>query len=94
MLEGEFTVWTGENKVVLGAGENFLIPVGASHVLAALGDYPARGLMIAAPSAFARLIAAVGTLDEAEPPDMALFERICAEIGDEIFGAPGDLPCT
>ena len=94
VLEGEFTVWTGENKVVLGAGENFLIPVGASHVVATLGDQPARGLMIAAPSAFARLIAAVGTLDEAEPPDMGLFERICAEIGDEILGAPGDLPCT
>ncbi|WP_442938519.1 hypothetical protein [Nostoc sp.] len=26
MLEGEFTVWAGENKVVLNGGESFLIP--------------------------------------------------------------------
>jgi hypothetical protein len=41
-----------------------------------------------------RLIAAVGTVDEAETPDMALFERISAEIGDELLGASGDLPCA
>ncbi|WP_408605847.1 hypothetical protein [Mastigocladopsis repens] len=26
MLEGEFMVWEGENKVMLSAGESFLIP--------------------------------------------------------------------
>jgi hypothetical protein len=36
----------------------------------------------------------VGTVDETEPPDMALFGRISAEIGDEILGSPGDLPPT
>lgn len=94
VLDGEFTVWAGENKVVLNAGESFLISPCTPHVVAVLSDRPARGLVVAAPSSFARLIAAVGTLDEAEPPDMGLFERICAEIGDEILGAPGDLPCT
>jgi quercetin dioxygenase-like cupin family protein len=92
VLEGEFTVWTGENKVVLNAGESFLIPPYTPHVVAALGDKPARGLVVAAPSAFARLIAAVGTLDETETPDMALYERITAEIGDETLGSPGTLP--
>lgn len=92
VLEGEFTVWAGENKAVLNAGESFLISPGTPHVVAALSDKPARGLVVAAPSAFARLIAAVGTLDEAEPPDMALFECISAEIGDELLGLPGDLP--
>ncbi|GAX46390.1 cupin 2 conserved barrel domain protein [Tolypothrix sp. NIES-4075] len=52
VLEGEFTVWAGENKVVLNAGESFLIPAGTPHVVAAL-DRPARGLVVAAPSAFA-----------------------------------------
>ncbi len=94
VLEGEFTVWAGENKVVLSAGESFLIPPYTPHVVAATGNQPARGLVVAAPSAFARLIAAVGTLEEMEPPDMALFESITAEIGDEILGAPGDLPPT
>ncbi len=79
---------------MLSAGESFLIPPYTPHVVAALGDQPARGLVVAAPSAFARLIEAVGTQDETETPDMELFERICAEIGDEILGAPGDLPGT
>ncbi len=94
VLEGEFTIWAGEKKVVLNAGESFLISPNTPHVVAALSDKPARGLVVAAPSAFARLIAAVGTVDETEPPDMVLFERISVEIGDELLGAPGDLPCA
>ncbi|WP_431192622.1 cupin domain-containing protein [Stenomitos frigidus] len=27
VLEGESTVWAGENKVMLGAGESFFIPI-------------------------------------------------------------------
>ncbi len=92
VLEGEFAVWAGENKVVLSAGQSFLIPVGTVHVVATFGDKPARGLVVAAPSGFARLIAAVGTLDETESSDMELAERITAEIGDEILGPPGTLP--
>ncbi|MEH2353047.1 cupin domain-containing protein [Nostoc sp.] len=94
VLEGEFTVWASENKVVLNAGESFLIPAGTPHVVAALSNRPARGLVVAAPSGFARLIAAVGTQDETEAPDMALFDRISTEIGDEILGPPGALPST
>jgi quercetin dioxygenase-like cupin family protein len=92
VLEGEFTVWAGENKVVLSTGENFLIPVGIPHVVAAIGDRPAHGLTVAAPSAFARLIAATGTQDRAGIIDTALFNRISAEIGDEILGPLGTLP--
>jgi quercetin dioxygenase-like cupin family protein len=92
VLEGEFTIWAGENKVVLNTGESCLIPVGIPHIVAVIGDRPAHGLVIAAPSAFARLIAAVGTQEKAETPDMALFDRISAEIGDEILGPPGTLP--
>ncbi len=92
VLEGEFTVWAGEKKVVLNAGESFLITPGTPHVVAVLGDKAARGLVIAAPSAFARLIAAVGTLDQTDTPDMEMFDRIAAEIGDEILGPPGTLP--
>jgi hypothetical protein len=55
-------------------------------------DRPARGLVVASPSSFARLIAAVGTLNETDTPDMALFERLSIEIGDEFLGSPGALP--
>ena len=50
------------------------------------------GLVVAAPSGFARLIAATGTLSKTETTDMELFMQICAEIGDEILGPPGALP--
>jgi quercetin dioxygenase-like cupin family protein len=92
MLEGEFTVWAGENKLALSTGESFLIPIGTPHVVAALNDKPAHGLMIAAPSAFAWLLKTTGTLSRTETPNMMLFNRICAEIGDEILGSPGTLP--
>jgi len=89
VLSGEFTVWAGENKVVLSPGESYLISPGTPHVVAALA-----GWSLLRPVPMLRLIAAVGTVDEAETPDMALFERISAEIGDELLGAPGDLPCA
>jgi quercetin dioxygenase-like cupin family protein len=92
VLEGEFKVWAGENKMVLSPGDSYLISPSTPHVVAALGDKPARGLVVAAPSAFARLIEATGTVDETEPTDIALFEHISAEIGDEVLGPPGTLP--
>lgn len=92
VLEGEFTVWAGETKAVLTAGENFLIAPGIPHTVAVFSDRPARGLVVAAPSSFARLIAAVGTLYETEVADMELFDRLSTEIGDEILGLPGALP--
>ncbi|WP_404790673.1 cupin domain-containing protein [Altericista sp. CCNU0014] len=92
VLEGEFTVWVGKDKLVLGAGKSAFIPMGAPHVVAALSDRLARGLVVASPSAFADLIAATGTQNQDEAPDMELFIRISTEIGDEILGAPGDLP--
>jgi quercetin dioxygenase-like cupin family protein len=92
VLEGEFTVWAGKNKVVLTVGESFLISPGIPHVVGVFSAKPARGLVVAAPSAFARLIAATGTVGEQEATDMALYERISAEIGDEFLDPPGMLP--
>ncbi|MCC5662045.1 cupin domain-containing protein [Nostoc sp. XA010] len=92
VLEGEFTVWVGKNKVVLGAGESAFIPMGIPHVVAALSDQPARGLVVASPSAFAHLVEATGTLNENEEADLTLFMRVSSEIGDETLGVPGDIP--
>lgn len=92
VLEGEFAVWMEDRKLELSVGETIVIPVGIPYVFAAIGDEPARGLVIAAPSAFARLVATVGTQARADIPDRELFDRICAEIGDEILGPPGTLP--
>jgi len=92
VLSGEFTVFAGEDKVVLSAGDNLLIPVGTPHMVAVFSNNPARGLVVNAPSGAARAVAEGGTLDETQTPDMALLERIAAELGDEILGPPGTLP--
>ena len=92
VLEGEFTVWAGENKVVLKPGDSYLISPSIPHVVATSSDQSARGLVVAAPSAFARVVETVGTVEETEPTDMALYDRISAEVGDEILGPPGTLP--
>ena len=92
LLEGEFTAWAGEQKAVMKPGDDFLIPIGVPHAVGAVSDQPARALVVAAPSGFARLITETGTLDPDETPDQALMERISAEIGDEFLGPPGTYP--
>ena len=79
------------NVSVLSDQERF-VRQSAPHVVAALGDRPARGLTVASPSGFARLIEATGTQNENEPFDLELFNRLSIETGDEILGKPGELP--
>lgn len=98
VLDGEFTVWAGGRKTVLRPGDDLIIPVGTAHAVAATGDVPGRGLVVASPSGFAHLITAVGTPDGGDgvppsaPPDPDLFLRVSAELGDEVLGPPGALP--
>ena len=92
VLEGEATIWADEDKHVLHPGESFLITPGTPHVVASLSDKPARMLVVASPSSFARLVAETGTLAETDAQDMDLVERLSTEIGDKLLGAPGDLP--
>jgi quercetin dioxygenase-like cupin family protein len=98
VLDGEFTVWAGGRKAVLHPGDNLTIPAGTAHVVAATGDGPTRGLVVASPSGFARLITEVGAPGGADgappsgPPNMELFLRVSAELGDEVLGPPGTLP--
>jgi quercetin dioxygenase-like cupin family protein len=98
VLDGEFTVWTGGRKVVLRPGDDLLIPAGTAHAVHVTGDGPGRALVVVSPSGFARLITEAGTPDEgggvppSAAPDMDLFLRVCAELGDEVLGPPGALP--
>jgi len=99
ILQGEVTVWAGARKAVLRAGDTFTVPAGQAHAVMATGNGRARALCVASPSGFARLVMEAGTPDAggappAGPPDMAHFERICAEIGDEILGPPGARPAA
>jgi mannose-6-phosphate isomerase-like protein (cupin superfamily) len=97
ILQGEFTIWAGEQTVVLRPGDVYTIPAGTAHALAITGMGRGRALVIAEPSGFARLIMEAGIPDAcaalpAGPTDMALYERLCAVIGDETLGPPGILP--
>jgi quercetin dioxygenase-like cupin family protein len=96
-LEGQLSVWVEGRTVVLAPGESYLVPPGAAHVVGA--EVPTRGLTVAAPSGFARLVAAAGApaTEAGDPPapeaiDLAAFERLSAEIGDETLGPPGSRP--
>jgi uncharacterized RmlC-like cupin family protein len=94
VLAGEFTVWAGGRRTVLRPREDLLIPAGTAHAVAATGDDPGRALVVASPSGFARLITGAGTPDEGDGippsavPDMDVFLRVSAELGDEILGLP------
>jgi quercetin dioxygenase-like cupin family protein len=98
VLDGELTVWAGGRKAVLRPGDDLLIPAGTAHAVAATGDVPGRALVVASPSGLARLIREAGTPDEGggvpppAAPDMGVFLRVCAELGDEVLGPPGALP--
>jgi mannose-6-phosphate isomerase-like protein (cupin superfamily) len=97
ILEGEFTVWAGERTAVLRPGDVFTVPAGTAHAVAITGGRPGRARAVALPSGFARLILGAGTPDTGDtppagPPDLALYERIQAEIGDETLGPPGTRP--
>ena len=97
VLEGKFTVWAGKQMAVLRPGDTFIIPAGTAHAVAVTGDCLGRALAITSPSGFARLIMGAGTPDNggappAGPPDLALFEHVCAEVGDENLGPPGARP--
>ena len=98
VLEGELTVWLEGRTAVLGVGESIFVPLGAAHAIGSTGDGPARGVVVASPSGFARLIeeAGIPDTDDTPPPpgfmDMDLFGRVSEEIGDELLGSPGTRP--
>jgi mannose-6-phosphate isomerase-like protein (cupin superfamily) len=98
VLEGEVTVWAGKRKLVLRPGDNVFIPPDTAHTGVATGDGPARALAVTSPTGFARLVTEVGIPDDGSgvPPstdvDMDLYQRVAAELGDEILGPPGALP--
>jgi hypothetical protein len=95
VLEGEFTVWAGERKAVLHAGDTFTIPAGTPWplpVTARPARWPSPSRAGSPASSWRSEPRTWGGAPPAGPPDMALFERICAEIGDETLGPPGTLP--
>ncbi|MFV0337850.1 MAG: cupin domain-containing protein [Chthoniobacterales bacterium] len=97
VIEGEFTVRVGKSILVLTPGQTAIIPMGEAHCIAATGGGPARGLVVAPPSGFARVISGSAVPDingqpVAKEANMALFTQLSKEVGDEILGPPGTYP--
>jgi quercetin dioxygenase-like cupin family protein len=93
VLEGEFTIHTESGVVELKPCDSYHIPQGSAHAVVS-GPAGARGLVIASPSGFARLIRKAGIPAESSsippttPPDMVAFGRASQEIGDQLVGPP------
>jgi quercetin dioxygenase-like cupin family protein len=86
VLEGELTLWVGDDTRTLQPGEFLLAPKQIPHTVR-VGDGVARWLVIAGArfEAFVRAVAA-------SAPDPARLARMAAEHGIDILGPPGMLP--
>jgi quercetin dioxygenase-like cupin family protein len=92
VLEGELTVWVGDEMHVLRAGESILAPRGVPHTVR-VGDREARWLVTSTPAGFEAFVRAVGTSEPSttlrSPEELG---RVAAEHRIEILGPPGMLP--
>jgi mannose-6-phosphate isomerase-like protein (cupin superfamily) len=98
VLEGEVSVWAGEEHVVLRPGEFARAPRGVPHTYRVTGETPARIVVTTSTGTFARFVQAYGEpaprreLPPAGPPDVARLARLAAEHAIELLGPPGMLP--
>ena len=98
VLEGEVTVWVGDETRVLGPGQFALGPKGVPHTYRVAPSGAARFLVTSSNGAFARFVQAYGVpaphreLPPREAPDAARLGRLAAEHGIELLGPPGMLP--
>ena len=95
VVSGSLTVWVGQDKVVLRAGDYFRIPTNVPHTVQA-GSGDTHALHISTPAGFAELIARAGTpahLATSETGfDADLFMAVTTELGDVVLGPPGTMP--
>lgn len=88
VLEGELTLWVGEDTRTLRPGEFLFAPRQVPHTIG-VGDGGARWLLIAGPR-FEAFVRAVGALTA--DPDPIEMTRLAARHGIDLLGPPGMLP--
>jgi quercetin dioxygenase-like cupin family protein len=91
VISGSLTVWVGEDKLTVGSGGYYHIPLHVPHTVQASSD--THALLISSPAGFAELVARAGTpahlaTPETEP-DLELFMAVTTELGDVVLGPPG-----
>jgi mannose-6-phosphate isomerase-like protein (cupin superfamily) len=99
VLEGEITVYTPDEEVVLGPGAFLNAPRGVPHTFRVSSPERARWLVTSSPAGFEAFVRDYGqpaARDELPlldgPPDVERLVAIAAGHGIEILGPPGMLP--
>lgn len=92
VLDGEVTVFAGEERVELRAGDYAFVPRGTSHAYL-VGSERARMLVTFSPAGFEEFFLEIGVAGEAPPVDPVMpspeeFARRLAPYGCEITGPP------
>jgi mannose-6-phosphate isomerase-like protein (cupin superfamily) len=99
VIEGEQTVWVGDDVHVLGPGDCAHAPRGVPHTFRATSPTELRGLVTMHPAGFEDFVRSFGTpalehrlpvLDG--PPDIARASKLALEHGIELLGPPGMTP--
>ena len=88
VIDGELTLWVGDDTHTLRAGEFVYAPPGIPHTIR-IGEGGARWLVIAE-ARFESFVRTVSAVDG--EPDPAELGRIAARHGIDLLGPPGMLP--
>lgn len=101
VLEGEITVYVGDEETVVPAGRFLNAPRGVPHTFRVSSPDRARVLVTSSPArfdAFVREYAEPASRDELpvldSPPDVERLVAVAARHGVEILGPPGMLPAA
>ena len=91
VLEGQLTLWVGDEMHVVRPGESILAPRGVPHTVRV--DSDARWLITSTPAGFEGFVRAIGTTEPATAlPSPEELARVAAQHAIEILGPPGMLP--
>jgi quercetin dioxygenase-like cupin family protein len=88
VLEGEITLWVGDETHTLRPGQFLFAPPRIPHTIR-MGERGARYLVVAG-ERFEAFVRVVGALDGA--PDPVEMTRLAAKNGIDLLGPPGMLP--
>ena len=95
MISGSLTVFVGPDKLTVGPGGFYHIPLHAPHTVQA-GSEDTHAILISSPAGFAELVGRAGTPAHlATPqtgPDLELFMAVTTELGDVTLGPPWMTP--
>jgi mannose-6-phosphate isomerase-like protein (cupin superfamily) len=98
VLEGEVTLFVGDEQIGVGPGQAALAPRDVPHAYRVESD-EARWLVFTAPAGFDAFVREVSDPAPAEelpphgrPVDPAFLGEAAAKVGIEILGPPGALP--